>query len=383
MNEKWKLWTVGLVLVALVVAGCGSSGSTSPQAPATPIKVAMMAAVTGPYAASGRPIRAPVDMALEDYNKTAEVPIEVVFEDCGSDNSTAINGLNRLLESKPAALLSYCISPQFNAIAPTLDAEQLPTMLFSTVPGFYERGWNWIFGALPIATVEASAGLQYLREDMAKGRIALFVPNDDAGKAVAKSLEPTAQSLRIELIPAYFQSNDNDFSGNLAAARRNNPDAYMFYGAGNDTAKLLRQARQAGIEETVIGHMWAGKPFLNLLDPSEVEGAYTWASALPELSTDPKVQAFAKALKERADQEIDWIATSAYDSAMMMFIAVGKAGGERAKIIEALRATQGYQGLSGEFSFDAKGRGRFETNIVRIGPNKQIEILKTVKIKLD
>lgn len=392
MNRKQMLVIVGLALVVVIaVTGCSGvptpaptppPATSAPQATATPIKrikVAMLAAVTGNYAASGRPVVTPVNLALADYNKNAKTPIDLVFEDCGSDNSTAINALNRALESKPAGLLSFCISPQVNAIAPTLAKENLPTVLFATVPTFYEQGWKWIFGTLPTTDVEASAGLTYLKQDLGKSKVALFVPNDDSGKAVTTALEPVAKLLGIELVPAPFASNDNDYSGNIAAARSNQPDAYMLIGAASDTAKLLRQIKQAGIQETIIGHEWTGSAFLNLMDPSEVEGVYTWAEAMPETSKDPKVLAFAKALKEKNNQSIDWIATSAYDSAMILFNAVGSTGGDR-KVIDYLHALHDYQGLSGEYNFDVTGRGRHETNLVKIGANKQIILLKTVKV---
>jgi len=66
--------------------------------------------------------------------------------------------------------------------------------------------------------------------------------------------------------------------------------------------------------------------------------------------------------------------------------AIKKAGEDRAKIREAILATQGYQGVLGTFNFTPNGDGLSEVSVVEIQPNawnsdQPVKLLKVVNTR--
>ncbi len=66
-----------------------------------------------------------------------------------------------------------------------------------------------------------------------------------------------------------------------------------------------------------------------------------------------------------------------YDGLKILVNAIKKAGEDRAKIREAILATQGYKGVLGTFSFTPNGDGLSEVSVVQIekGTPKLLKIV--------
>ncbi len=90
---------------------------------------------------------------------------------------------------------------------------------------------------------------------------------------------------------------------------------------------------------------------------------------------------FAAAYKKEYNEEYDNISIWTYDGLKILANAIQKVGEDRAKIREAILATQGYEGVQGTFSFTPNGDGLTEVSIVEIekGQPKLLKIVNLAK----
>lgn len=228
---------------------------------------------------------------------------------------------------------------------------------------------------------EVSLSLKYWHETLGKSKIAALLPNDDTGKSILDALQQEANKENVTVIPEFFSPGDNDYTANITAARRANPDFYYAYSnVTPDLGRIVKQMRQLGIPATSISvnNYVSNNDFLALLSPQEAEGLYGANSSYLN-KDDAKVQDWLKRFKEKTGNDGDSVSLMVYDEAMVIFNAVEKAGTDSKKILEALHSTQ-YTGLSGgTIKFDSKGRGRRDTNIFQVGPDKKVKRLENVK----
>ena len=79
------------------------------------------------------------------------------------------------------------------------------------------------------------------------------------------------------------------------------------------------------------------------------------------------------------NEDFDPTSAWTYDGLNILVNAIKKACEDRAKIREALLATQGYQGVLGTFSFTPNGDGLSEVSIIQVekGKHKLLKVVNT------
>lgn len=374
---------LGTIFISLLVTGLmlGGFGEKADAAP-TPSKITVGYTnyFSGKLAALGKFVDDATQIALEDFNKTAKVPIALHAEDIGDSPVSAKNGVEKLLSTNPKINLLWVSSPQFSGVQQILEDAKIPMIGANTLPSVFEHGWDWIFGVQTTTAQEVGIALKYWKDKLGKSKVVALLPNEDTGKATLAALEEAAKINNVTIFPEFFQPGDNDYSANITRARRNNPDMY-YIGTQitADMAKIIKQMKQLGIKETIsVNNRLNNKDVLDLLTEQEAEGLYGHSSMYLDLE-DPKVKDWAARFEKKFGHAADAIMQMCYDAAMVTFMAAEEGGGQDKEKIKAVLRSKTFEGLGGKYKFDSKGRGRHETNILRLGPNKSVQRLAKYK----
>ena len=104
------------------------------------------------------------------------------------------------------------------------------------------------------------------------------------------------------------------------------------------------------------------KDSLNL-SKEAAEGIWAVVDFVPGQSEENK--RYAEAYKKEYNEDYDSLSSGPMTALKILAEAIKKAGEDRAKIREAILATQGYKGVLGTFSFTPNGDGLSEVSIVR------------------
>jgi len=386
-----------LLAISLLIGLVGCSKSETPETPdasapasdqpaeteqPSEVTVGYTTLQSGANAAIGFYIDAAVNIALEEFNSTSDVKINLVAEDAGSTVEAANDATIRLLDNKDVSSILAVVSPdQYTAMIPEMEEAGIPVMVTGAPDEIFEHGYNWLFSGY-VTKEQENFPLIAWAEYMDVKNVALLIGNDDTSKALVQFFQEKAEPLGITIFPEFINAGDNDFTANITSARRNEPDAYCILASDADGAKIVRQMKQLGIEEPLnVGGAILVQSFLDRLEPEEIEGMYGQASIIaPSLSTDPRVLEFAEKYKTATEADLDIISTCVYDSAMILFEATAKTGGDPQQVIAYLHSLEGYQGLSGEFTYNEKGLGRHEGYLFKAGENKNVELIDTLPI---
>ena len=154
-----------------------------------------------------------------------------------------------------------------------------------------------------------------------------------------------------------FQKGDVDYSAQLTTIKASNPDIIVIGGLAEETANIVRQARQLGIPQStpILGANAAISTKLSELAGAAAEGFTVGASWFIQYDS-PRNKAFVEAYRKKYNSDPDTFAAQAYTAVYIFADALKRAGGPTpsTKLRDAIAATKGFESNAGSFSFDAK-----------------------------
>ncbi len=272
-----------LVILALVLAACGSSSSTATPAPAVtkaPAATTAASAASGsaPVALSGQPI--PIGLAIATTSNVALLgeeeknggllaekffndrggvngrPIKVILQDTAGDEQGAINAFQSLISAKVVGIVGPTLSQQAFAADPTANSAKVPVIGPSnTAKGIPQIGEYVTRVSAPIAVVAPNAIKQALKINPNIKKVAVFYAQNDAfSVSETDTFQTTAKSLNLEVTTVQkFQTTDTDFQTQVTNALATKPDLAIVSGLAADGGNLVKQLRELGFKGIIIG----------------------------------------------------------------------------------------------------------------------------------
>jgi branched-chain amino acid transport system substrate-binding protein len=239
-------------------------------------------------------------------------------------------------------------------MATVLQAAKIPLISpTATIPELTGVG-DYIFRACFVDDFQGVAMATFAIRDLkAKTAVVLTNTGNKYSMDLAKTFirQFTQQRGTIPWEGDYLMGS-TDLVGMLFRVKAMHPDVIFLPGYVDDSAQIIKLARDKGIRVPILG----GDGWDNLMYKtagSALHGCYYTAQWHKD-SANEKSIAFVKSWeKTRGKVESQWVAP-AYDAVMLLADAVRKAGAsEPAKIRDALAATKGFKGVTGDITFDA------------------------------
>jgi branched-chain amino acid transport system substrate-binding protein len=134
---------------------------------------------------------------------------------------------------------------------------------------------------------------------------------------------------------------------------RDSPADVVFVpGYYTDVGLIARQKKSLGVSGALLGGDGWDSPRLVEIGGDALEGAYFGNHYSPD-DPDPAVAKFVAAYRTRFGSVPDSIGALAYDAARLLADAIRRAGSTAgARVREALAATKGFPGVTGDLTFD-------------------------------
>jgi len=366
------------LLLTLVLALVGSGVAMA----AEEIRIGFTPPITGVHAAGGSLQVKAIKLALKEINAAGGVngrKIDLRIVDNQSSNPGALAALNKAVEQdKVLALIGCLYSTQVFATAEATKNYGIPSMIGATNVALTKQGNPWLFRVRPDDSIAASAMVKYIKEDTKFTKIGLLHDQDAFGTGGADLVEKGAKELGLTVVKRMsITTAVKDLTAELLAMKNAGAQILIFYGHEEATALLQRQMRQLGSPFKFLGSpSAASKDSLNLARET-AEGIWAVVDFVPGQTEENR--RYAEAFKKEYNEEYDSLSIWTYDGLKILANAIGKAGEDRAKIREAILATQGYKGVQGTFSFTPNGDGLSEVSIVEIEKGRP-KLLKIVNI---
>jgi branched-chain amino acid transport system substrate-binding protein len=341
------------------------------------------APMTGPRALLGKYFKQGVDLAVEEVNAAGGVlgkPLAVTLEDDQGDNpNAAINAMSRL---KDADKVPVVVGPHFSVAQLAVQKSYCEGALVSItgasgVP-VTATGCKFVFRIRGNDNIQAKAIVAYALQNLKIKKIGLISINDDFGKGGADRVIAELKSNGIE--PASIESHnahDTDFSAQLARLQRAGAELVVLWTHDSESALIVRQARQLGLNMKFAGSTSLSQPeFIQLAGPTG-EGAIS-ASDFVASNPDPMVQAFVKKYKAKYKDDPELYAATYYDSIKLAAQAINAAGSTDPQKVRDAFAKIEATGVLASYKCDEINDCNHQTIIVEI-KNGQPSVLSTVK----
>ena len=196
--------------------------------------------------------------------------------------------------------------------------------------------------------------------DTLKGKTIAVIDDRTAyGVGVATQFAQSAKGAGAVLTePQYTNDKATDFTAILTAIKSKKPDVVFFGGMDSVAGPMLRQMKQLGIAAKYMG----GDGICTAELPKLAAGAMADGQVVcaeaggVDASQRAGMDDFRTRFKAKYGVEVQLYAPYVYDAVNVMVAAMVKAGSsDPVKYLPVLAKTEGYKGVTGTISFDAKG----------------------------
>ena len=365
-------------LSVMIVALLGIGMATADQE----IRIGFTPPITGVHAAAGSLQVKAIKLALKEINAAGGIngkKIDLRIIDSQSTNPGALAALQKAVEQEKVVALVGCLySTQVFATSDAIKSYGIPAIVGATNVNITKQGNPWLFRVRPDDSITAGAMVKYIKENTKFTKVGLLHDADAFGTGGADIVEKSAKEMGLTIVRREKTATAaKDFTAELLAMKNAGAQILIFYGHQEATALLQRQIRQLGSPFKYLGSpSAASKDSLNLAKEA-AEGIWAVVDFVPGQTDENK--RYAAAYKKEYGEDYDTLNVWTYDGLKILANAIKKAGEDRAKIRQAILATQGYKGVQGTFFFTPNGDGLSEVSIVQI-ENGKPKLLKIVNV---
>ena len=351
-----------LLLVAGIVTGCGGGGEETSEADDV-IKIGVFEPLTGANAAGGELEKEGIELANKLYPEVLGKKVELVVVDNKSDKAEAASAAARLIEKDNVCAIIGSWGSAFSISAGNIIKEnEVPCVGASCTNPLVTQGNDWYFRVCFIDPFQGTVMAKYAYNNLGARKAAIIqeVSNDYAVGLASFFKEEFTKltgdpNAVVEV--SNYQTNDNDFTAQLGNVKAKNPDVIFAPGNFTESALIVKQGRQLGIDVPFIGgDTWEVQEFLDV-GGEEVEGVVFSTFFDPSVTFTPESEKFLEAFKEEyPDREPAAVTALGYDAYILILDAIERAGSaEPAAIRDALAETKGFEGAAGVITLDENG----------------------------
>jgi branched-chain amino acid transport system substrate-binding protein len=354
----------------------------SARAQAKPVKMAMIAPLSGPWARQGQLLRMGAEMAIDDINKEGGIKslggakFELVVADAGDSTEKAKNAAQRLLADQPDLIGGFgaWLSSFTLAVTEVTERAQLPWLTLSYSDAITNRGFKFIFQTSPTADWQAAQTLPTALKlaESATGKrpktIGIIQDNTASPVSFGKQLREGGGLDKAGLkavVDQVFTPPLSDATPLIDKVRSAKPDFLMLLTSAMPDCKLvLEKLDEFKLGRGKIPLVGNGAPFgvpelLKTIDGDLLEGLLFSVANWPMKGQEEFIERFKKRTGE------PWLtqdSLTAYGDMWIFKEALEHAGAaDKLKVAEALRGINLTTGpaaacFPGPIKFDDKGR---------------------------
>lgn len=343
MNKK-VLWLVSVLLIfTILLSACGSTGTSSSSGDT--IKIGWIGSLTGDQAVWGTCESNTVKMLIEEVNANGGIlgkQVEGIYYDTKGDAAEAVNAVKRLItQDGVVAIIGPNASGQAISISAVLEQYKVPDIAtVATNPKVTVgddgnvKPYNFRVCFIDPYQGAVAAGYAYDRLGL-KNAAVLYDVASDYSQGFTEFFEKTFTEKGGKIVAKEgFKEGDVDFRPQLSKIKESNPDIILMPYYYKEVALSANQARELGIDATLIGgDGWPSEQLMEMAADA-IEGSYI----VNHLDfNDPEVKPLQDAYKAKYNLPMELNGYMAHDAFKLLEAAIKDANStDPVKITESL-----------------------------------------------
>lgn len=353
-----KKLIVGLAALALFTTACGSDENTKDT---DTIKIGGNFELTGPVSAYGKAESDGVKLAIKEINQAGGVldkELKYVELDNKSDTTESASVATKLAtQEKVSVILGPATSGATKSATPAITRAEVAMITPSGTddgltldskgkvqPFVFRTGFQDSFQGVALAEF-AETSLS------SKKAVIIGDSSSDYAIGLTKSFK---KSYTGEVVAdENFTADDTDFNAILTRIKDKDFDVIYMPAYYEQAGLIIKQAREMGIEQPILGaDGFSNQALLDLAGEENVSNVY-YSAHFSLNNEEKKIKDFIKAYKDEYNIEPDAFAALAYDSVYLAKKGIEEADSADPKeVATALEKVKDFNGITGNFSID-------------------------------
>ena len=354
-----KKFGLGLVSAA-ILAGCSAGGASNGNT----VKLGGNFELTGNVAAYGSAMDNAVKLAVEQKGKLLDKELKYVSYDNKSEKTEVASVAKKLVSEKVVGVVGPATTGDAQVSIPIMEQAKIPAVFPATTGDGItlkdaknpESVYDYIFRVCFSDNYQGVVGAGFVSQKFPNAKVAILQDSaSDYSKGLSEAFEKTYTDAKIGgqiVAKETYQSKDTDFQAVLTSLKSKSFDVLYIPGYYEEVGLIIKQARELGITQPIVGGDGLSSEKLVELAGSKANLTNVFYTAhFSAKSTDADVQAFIKAYKEKFGTTPDSFAALAYDAAELLMKAIETAGSTDAQAIKkALAESKDFDGVTGTFT---------------------------------
>ncbi len=349
------------------------------------VKVGVVLPMTGLVAAFGQSAWKGVKLAqsMEPTAKDGSKIHLTLLDNKGMKVETA-NAVSKLItQNHVKAIIGAITSSDTMAGAPIAERNHVPMISSSATNPLVTKGKKYVSRACFIDPFQGAVAAKYIWGTLHAKTAAVMIERDqDYSVGLAHAFIKAYKKLGGKIVSTnFFQSTDQDYSAQISTIKGKNPEVIYMPSYYQEIALFCRQARQYGLNQTVMAGDGAEAEALIKIGGKAVNGVTFTTHFDPKAAATPLATKFLKLYNKKYNGQPDAMAALGADAYFIVANAISKAGGAKAtpeKINYYIRHTKNFKGVTGVININPKTGNAIKSAVVRKVENGKFVYVTTV-----
>ncbi|MDY7028989.1 MAG: ABC transporter substrate-binding protein [Spirochaetota bacterium] len=350
------------LVVCVLIAGAVFAGGEQEQAGSEVIKIGVFEPMTGANAAGGAMEVEGIKLANKLYPEVLGRKVELVIVDNKSDKVEAANAASRLVDKEKVTAIIGSWGSSFSMAAGSIVKEaKVPTVGASCTNPLVTLGNEYYFRVCFIDPFQGAVMANYAYKEVGARKVAIVQEiSNDYSVGLAKFFTDEFKRLtgddKAIVAVSNYNTGDMDFTAQVTNLKSLNPDAVFAPGNYTESALLIKQARELGMDVPFLGgDTWEAPEFLDV-GKAAVEGAVFSTFFTTEVPITETSKLFIDEYRKEYGKEPAAVTALGFDAYLVILDAIERAGTtDTVAVRDAIAATKGYPGAAGIISLNETG----------------------------
>jgi branched-chain amino acid transport system substrate-binding protein len=320
------------------------------------IKIGAAGPMTGDQSKMGMDLKNATELAVAEWNEKGGVlgkKIVMLAGDDQADPKQAVSIANKFINQKVVAVVGHwnssCSIPASKYYS---DANIVMISPATTNPQLTLQGFKNVFRVCGTDDQQGRVAAEFVLTTLRPKRVAVIHDKTAYGQGLADYFK---KALGDKVQVVYYSGiiqRDPDYKAVLTTIKENKPELYFFGGIYPEAGRLVRQAKEVGLNIPMITGDGVFDPTFISIAGKAAEGTYVTFGKEPEGL--PSAKAFIEHYKARYGDPGPY-SIYAYDTANIILTAIAQTGTtDGTKVAEYIAKTT-FHGAFGDISFDKNG----------------------------
>ncbi|MEM9215417.1 MAG: ABC transporter substrate-binding protein [Cyanobacteria bacterium P01_F01_bin.150] len=240
-----------------------SDASAVADATGEPVKLGLVAAITGPSALSGESITRGLEVAIDEINANGGVmggrPLELVIRDDESTPAKGVAAARELIEQEDVAVVFGGLdSPVSLAMLEVIHELETPYMgVWAAATGITRNDYepNYAFRVSANDNIVDNFLMRYANQEKNASKVGLVLINNPWGESNQKGFEEWASEYSVEIVGIEkFNDADTDISAQLTRLKDAGAETLLLVANAAPGAQMMKSLTRLDWDVPVVSH---------------------------------------------------------------------------------------------------------------------------------